>query len=114
MTRLDFGRIKTHVFRGVTFRILWRRPKRTKDQPKSIVNHGQCDFPTRKIWIAPEIDGSEPDALELLLTVIHESFHASFPDFDDECVDDWEKDAKRFLRRMGVVVTFNADEKKRS
>jgi cell division FtsZ-interacting protein ZapD len=86
--------IKTHTFRDRLFRMIWRRPA-----PK---DEGQCDYDNRAISIHPN-----SDAKELLLTVIHESFHACFFDIDNGIVDDYERDLDRLLTRMGIEVSFN-------
>lgn len=48
----------------------------------------------------------DPDATELLATVIHEGIHACFFDLEEAAVIEAEGDIVRLLRRMGIQVTF--------
>lgn len=90
----------------MTFRIHWQRPPRPKKLPKSSEMHGDCDLAKRRIRINPD-----PDHLELLFTTLHESLHACFFDLEDRVIDDWEADAKRLVKRMGIKVTFEPKTK---
>lgn len=101
MARPSLSFIKTHVFRGMKFRIEWKRPPRPKKLPKGEEMHGSCSLADRLIRINPD-----PDSLELLFTTLHESLHACFFDLEDGVIDDWEDAAKRLVRRMGIKVTF--------
>lgn len=98
-----FPAIKTHSFRDRVFRIFWRRYRRAHDEIPG-QNFGYCDHretPHPKIHIYP----NQP-ALELLLTVAHESLHACCPDIDDAVVQEYEDELGRLLRRMKVKVEF--------
>lgn len=92
----------------MTYRIEWRRPPRPrKGVPKYKQMYGDCDLQKRRIRIAPDTD-----PLELLFTMIHESWHACFPDLDDDSVDDWETCVQRLAKRMGLKVTFEPKKKR--
>jgi hypothetical protein len=99
-----FSHLLTHTIRGKLFRLIWRRPPKRRDDPKGSMWAGQCDHPATKfkeLWIYPDID-----ALELLLTVLHESTHGAFPDLTEEVVREFESDFKRIVKRMGIEVAF--------
>lgn len=106
MPRPAFTSLHTHTFRGKNFRLVWQRPKRDKALPPEQEYHGECSHAKKRIMIHPD-----SDALELLLTTAHESIHACFPDLDDHSVDQWEDDAKRLLKRMGIKVAFEPKSK---
>lgn len=106
MPRPSFPHILTHAFRGRKFRILWKRPKKTKKTPKNWEYFGEVDLEKRRMVIHPSKDPEE-----LLGTIIHECFHAACYDVEDSVVDHFEQDTMRLLRRMGLTVTFEPKNK---
>lgn len=91
-----FKKIKTHIFRGKKYKIIWRRP------PKHFFGEivdGSCDdreATDKEMWINPDLE--EKDFLK---TCVDESFHACFFELDNEIVDEISESMGEFLWRVG-------------
>jgi hypothetical protein len=94
-------RPKTHTFRGRLFRLFFKRPKNDGKLEKDQQYFGECDYHARTMHIFPS-----KDAEELLDTVLEEGIHACFFDLEDCAVREAVRDIMRFLRRMGMKITF--------
>lgn len=87
--------IKTHVFRGKKYKIVFgthRRFNRKEDD-------GQCDGPNRQgklLCVDPKL--TPPRELEVW---VHEALHASFWDLDEEAIDEAGKSIASLLWRLG-------------
>lgn len=92
--------IKSHTFRGRTYRIIPCDP----DNPGGAL--GITDPPSEpdKMIVAP-VDG---DKLIDLQTLIHEALHASFWDLDERAVEEADEAIGRFLWRCGWRKTEEA------
>lgn len=93
--------IRTHRFRDKLWKILWRAPHPDKNLPSGHEYFGDCDWEKSTLKIYPSEDG-----LELLDTVLEETFHACFYDLDDPSVREAVRDIIELLRRMKMRVSF--------
>lgn len=103
----DFSHVKTLTIREKVWRIFWHRPpgRPPKSLKKGYYHAGHCDHPDtpgKRIYV--EVDDEN---LETLLSFVHETIHAAFPDIEDKAVEDYEADLRRGLRRMGAKIDFN-------
>lgn len=89
---------RSHYFRRLKFRILWRRPHvRDKNGNRAL---GTCDPPEvrkRAIEIDPKLTG-----LDKLQVVIDESLHACVWDIDNDSVEECALAIAAFLWRCGL------------
>ena len=91
-----FNKVKSHVFRGKKYKIIWRKP------PKSFFGvevEGCCDdrdSREKEMWINPDVE--EKDFLKIC---IDESFHACLFEVDNEIVDEISESMGDFLWRIG-------------
>ncbi len=84
-----------HQFRGVTYRIKWRRPK---GYPENV--WGACDPPTKKnpmIEISPMAEGPVK-----LCVLVDEAIHACLFDLDNDSVDECSEAIGHFLWKCGL------------
>ena len=96
MKKPEKKRPATHNFRGVEYRIAWRKPRIR-------AAGGTCDPPNKKnctIEVWPELDG-----LNLLRVLIDEGIHACHWDLDNEAVDQTSTCIANFLWRCGYRST---------
>lgn len=93
--------IKTHVFRGVKFALVWKRPTYPRP-PNGKVWEGEVDHEKKRMMVNAYCSDEE-----LFWNMFHESIHTCFPDLDDHSVDQWEADQKRLAKRTGLHVSFS-------
>lgn len=101
MKHPNFEHVKTHVFLGTRYNMLWHAPR--KGLPKKDKYCGSClghdehkNTPgPKEISIWPK----QPDQ-EILATVIHECGHACFPNITEKAMDIFECELMCLLRRM--------------
>lgn len=99
----DFSRIRTCSLRGKIFRCIWKKPPETHADP-ALEYVGQCDSPKdkgRELWLDPE-----QEADDLFWTMFHETTHGCFWDLDEDSIIEFERDVRRFAKRMGFVITI--------
>lgn len=93
-------KIKSHVFRGKRYRIVWRPVSKAEKKQMKTDALGYCEGPpsaTNKcITINPSIS-----EFDLLRAAIDEGLHACLWDLDNEAVDEMSESISRFLWRMG-------------
>ena len=97
--RLD--KIKTHVFRGKTWKIKWRAPRNSKHDPPGYNRFGLADPNSNTLTIFPS-----KDPWDLLDTVLDETMHANFFDLDNDAVSEAVMAQISLLKRMGMEITF--------
>lgn len=86
---------KTHCFRGLDYKILWRKPR---NQPSTC--GGTCNGPSKRtIEIHPDLKGKEK-----LRILIDESIHACLWDIDNDSVGETSSSISEFLWECGVRV----------
>lgn len=102
-----FPHIKTHSFRDRLYRIVWRRFRRAKDEIPG-ENVGRCEHREEKSPRLHIYPGQS--AFEILLTSVHESVHACFPDLDEMAVTAFDEDLAKLWKRMKVKVIFEGQE----
>lgn len=97
----DLAHVKTCEIRGKKFKVIWRGHR-------SYI--GRCEWPGEKnktICITKTCP-----SLDVLMTTIHETLHAAFFDLENDAVDEYERDLRRLLTRMGITVSFTRHAKK--
>ena len=92
------GTINTATFRGKRYRIIWRIPKRHKEEGKQD-SLGVCESRDSKSPCLCIQNGQ--NELENLATHIHEALHASLWDLDEAAIQETADDLARFLWRCG-------------
>ncbi len=101
---------KSHRFRGIRYKLRWRKPPRTRKEIKAhkkgeLDIFGRCYQPEKGLgglmYLNPKVD-----PVELADTVVHESLHACLPDLDEARVTDTTETIFSLFRRMGMKVTF--------
>lgn len=97
--RLDT--IKSHDFRGKTWKIKWRAPRRLKSTPPGHNLFGLADANTNTLTIFPS-----KDPWDLLDTVLDETTHANFFDLDNDAVREAVQAQVELLKRMGMKISF--------
>lgn len=83
---------------------MWRKPPgRHPDPTKTYV--AQCDTPRGRgksfLWIWPRQDPED-----MLFTVLHEISHGAFWDLEEKAIEEYERDCRKFLKRMKMKVSF--------
>lgn len=103
---------KSHTFRGRKYKLVWRRPRKSKaeaklSKTKDIEVYGKCQppWPGCKIYICKE--ELKKDPLDFLETLLHEcAGHACNWDLDEACVTETFHDTVDLLRRMKMKISF--------
>ncbi len=110
-----FPRFKSHKFREQKFKMIWKRPRVTKQdveeyrstsgnrkiKAKDIEISGKVRPNPKIMWIAPNLPVEK-----LLETTIHESLHACYWDLDENAIDEGTKSIMGLFKKMGMKVTF--------
>jgi hypothetical protein len=103
---------KRHKFRGRSYKLIWRRPRKSKaeaklSKTKNIEVYGKCQppYPGCKIYISKQELKSDP--LGFLETLLHEcAGHGCNWDLDEDCVRETFEDTIKLLRRMKMEIKF--------
>lgn len=100
----DFSRLKTCSLRGKIFRLIWKKPPEKHPDPTQEYL-GQCDSPRdkgRELWLDPK-----QEAEDLFWTMFHETTHGCFFDLEEAAIEEFERDVRRFAKRMGFCITID-------
>jgi hypothetical protein len=106
---------KSHKFRGIKYKINWRKPPTTKKERKANdLVLGKC-YPhvpgdarfESVIYVDPKIGKNhQKDEMDFMDTVLHEALHACFPDVEESAILDASASIWWLFKRMGMKVKF--------
>ena len=94
-------KIKSHIFRGLRYKIKWRPITKAERKKMKYTQTllGTCDGPSsvgKTITIDPTVSGEE-----LLKVAIDEAIHACMWDLDNVAVDEMSSSISSFLWKIG-------------